>query len=357
VRIIILFISTLCIFSCSAISDQDSLVAVISQESWGQFKGKEVKLLSIKNGNGMELKVTNYGATIVSISVPDKNGALGNVVIGFDSLQKYVNDRFMRGKTIGRYANRIGGAQFTLNGQTFKLKANNGPNSIHGGPDGFSNQVFEIDSIFSWGDSAGVAFHYLSPDMEEGFPGNLKLNLNFLLTNNNEVKIIYHATTDKPTVVNFTNHSYFNLTGNQGPVLDHIVKIAAEYVTSPGPDGLPSGELTPVIGTHFDFIAGCALKEKLKIFPVRGFDINFVLDKDINELERVAQLTDTVSGRHLDAYTTEPGMQLFTMANAVCFEMQHFPDSPNKPRFPDVVLNPGEVYNQVTIYKFSVVQP
>ena len=162
---------------------------VISEDTWGEFKGKEVKLFTLTNENGMVLKVTNYGGTITSISVPDKHDTFGNVVIGFDSLQNYINDLWLHGKTIGRYANRIGGAQFTLNGITYELTANNGPNTLHGGPKGFSTQVFEIDTAYSGGDSAVVALYYFSADMEEGFPGNLTLYLNFILTGNNEVKI------------------------------------------------------------------------------------------------------------------------------------------------------------------------
>jgi aldose 1-epimerase len=223
---------------------------------------------------------------------------------------------------------------------------------LHGGPDGFSNQVFEIDTTFSGGDSAVVALHYLSPDMEEGFPGNLKLSINFILTGDNEVSIEYHAETDKSTVVNFTNHSYFNLTGNQGSILDHTLKIMADHVTPTGQDKIPTGLISPVVGTRYDFTEAHILKEKLEPSS-RGFDINYVLRKNGNELALAAELFDPASGRFLEAFTTEPGMQLFNTRNAICLEMQHFPDSPNKPDFPNVVLNPGEVYEQITVYRFS----
>jgi aldose 1-epimerase len=216
--------------------------------------------------------------------------------------------------------------------------------------------VFDIDTTYSNADSAVVSLHYTSVDMEEGFPGNLTLYLNYVLTGENEIKLEYKAITDKPTVVNFTNHSYFNLSGSQGLILDHQIKIISDSITELGKDGLPTGLLASVAGTTYDFLQKHKIREKLN--PAAwGYDINYKLRKDGNELALAAEVSEPVSGRLLSAYSTEPGMQFFTTKNAICLEMQHFPDSPNKPQFPSVVLNPGETYRQVTIYKFSVVRP
>lgn len=330
--------------------------ATIKDEIWGESDGKVVKLFTLTNKNGMTLKVTNYGATLTYLSAPDKNGVFENVVLGFDSLKQCVADRGQHGKTIGRVANRIGGAQFTLNGITYKLTANNGANSIHGGPNGFSKQVFDVDKFYANADSAVVSLRYISADMEEGFPGKLTLYLNYVLTKNNEVKLEYKAVTDKPTVVNFTNHTYFNLTGSGSSISDHRLKILADSITPLGSDRLPTGSLVSVKGTIYDFIQASNVREKLEP-AVRGYDINYKLRKTGTNLALAAEVISPANGRLLEAFTTEPGMQLFTINNAICLEMQHFPDSPNKPKFPSVVLNPGETYRQVTVYKFSVTRP
>jgi aldose 1-epimerase len=357
-RLVLWLISTLLLSGCMA-SLHGNGRAGVTEENWGSFKGKEIKLFTLVNDNGMTIRVTNYAAAITSVIVPDRNGVAGDVVIGFDSLRKYIGDWGMHGKTIGRYANRIGGARFSLNGDTYELTANNGPNSLHGGPEGFSNQVFEVDSTFTGDGSSGIALHYDSRDMEEGFPGNLTLNVIFVLSHENEVRITYLAVTDKPTVVNFTNHSYFNLTGNGDPVVNEILEIKAGRIAETAPGGLPTGGYLPVEGTVYDFRSGIKLGDRFRELPRRpfGFDNYFVFERSGNEPELVAKLSDTINGRILEAYTTEPGMQLFTMANAVCLEMQHFPDSPNRPEFPGVILNPGETYRQVTVYKFSVARP
>lgn len=355
---ILWIISTLLLAGCISTS-HGKHSSEVTGESWGSFKGKEVKLFTLVNDNGMKLKVTNYAAAITSVIVADKDGVEGDVVIGFDSLRRYIGDWGMHGKTIGRYANRIGGARFSLDGNDYVLKANNGPNSLHGGPEGFPNQVFEVDSTFTRDGAAGIALHYTSPDMEEGFPGNLTLSVSFVLSEANEVIITYNAVTDKPTVVNFTNHSYFNLTGNGGPVTDEILEIRSDKIAETVPGGLPTGGYIPVEGTIYDFREGSKLGDKFSKLPPRpfGFDTYFVFNRSSDEPILVAKLSDPDNGRVLEAFTTEPGMQLFSMANAVCLEMQHFPDSPNRPEFPGVTLNPGDTYKQVTIYRFSVVKP
>lgn len=329
--------------------------STVQEELWGESNEKVVKLFTLTNKNGVVIKVTNYGATLTYVSVPDKNGVFENVVLGFDSLKNYQENLSPRGKTIGRFANRIRGAQFTLNGTTYPLTANNGMNTIHGGAKGFSSQVFEVDTTYSTEDSSVVSMHYTSADLEEGFPGNLTLYLNYVLTGENEIKLEYKAETDKPTVVNFTNHSFFNLTGTGDAISDHVVKIIADSITPLNSEQLPIGFLAPVAGTSFDFIQSHKIKDKLESTD-RGYNMNYKLRKNGNELALAAVVSDSENGRLLEAYTTEPGMQLYTTNNAICLEMQHFPDSPNKPNFPTTVLNPEELYRQVTVYKFSLLR-
>lgn len=347
-RIIVLAIGFLA-FGQSATSQKAS----VNRMPWGNINGKKVELFTLTNNNGMEIKITNYGATLVSVLAPDKNGKFENVVVGFDSLKHYQERRGHHGRTIGRFANRIGGARFQLNGTTYILKANNGAHTLHGGANGFSSQVFEVDSIYSNADSASIALHYVSADMEEGFPGNLTLQLRYTLTGDNEVKIDYKAVTDKPTVVNFTNHSYFNLTGKGESILGNLLKIEADSITAMGPDMLPTGRLEPVKGTKFDFLESHNIGQHIDA-DFRGYDINYMLRNASKQPSLAATVVDPENGRVLEAYTTEPGMQLYTRTNSICLEMQHFPDSPNHPNFPSTLLLPGQTYGQTTIYKFSV---
>jgi len=344
--------------------------ASVTKEPWGNADGNQVFLFTMTSGRGMTVKVTNYGATITYISAPDRNGHIDPLVLGFDSLDQYLERHPNFGSTIGRYANRIGGARFSLEGQKYNLTPDRFGNSIHGGLKGFSKQVFIVDTLYSKRDSAVVSLEYLSRDMEEGFPGNLRFSLTFVLTGNNELKLIYKATTDRPTVVNFTNHSYFNLSGCNRQVLDHILTVNANYVTPVDSTGIPTGEILAVTGTPFDFTTPVKIGERMVGLP-KGYDINYVLSNPGSELALAAELFDPESGRLLQAYTTEPGMQVYS-ANSdlrrftghngtrydrhygLCLEMQHFPDSPNKPQFPDVILAPGEEYRQLTVYKFSV---
>ncbi len=342
----------------------------VTTEKWGEKDGKEIKLFTLVNKNGMVIRVTNYGGTLTYVSVPDRNGNNEPVVLGFDSLKNYLERHPNFGSTVGRFANRIGGAEFTLYGETYKLTANNRGNTLHGGANGFSMQVFTIDTSYVSHDSAVVIMKYLSPDMEEGFPGTLSFQMAYVLTGENEIILEYKATTDKPTIVNFTNHTYFNLSGCKESVLNHILKINADSICQVDSIGIPTGSILPVAGTAYDFTVARKVGDKIgEVTP--GYDINYKLRKVGNELSLVAEVFDPVSGRVLQASTTEPGMQLFSANNdlsrftghdgnkygrhyGLCLEMQHFPDSPNKSQFPDVVLNPGEKYRQLTIYKFSV---
>jgi len=342
----------------------------ITEESWGEAGGKTVKLFTLTNESGMIIKVSSFGATLTYVSAPDQNGHFDPVVLGFDSLSMYLARHPNFGSTVGRYANRIGGAQFTLNGTVYKLMANNGNNSIHGGVEGFSKKVFETDSLYVNGDSTVVVLKYVSPDMEEGYPGTLTLRLKYILTNDNEIILDYEAVTDKTTIVNFTNHTYFNLNGCKEDVLGHLLTLAADSITEIDSEKIPTGRLLPVGGTAFDFRTGNKVGARINE-AAPGYDINYKLRKDSDDLAFAAELYDPVSGRVLQAYTTEPCLQLYS-ANSdlgrfrghngvrygkhygLCLEMQHYPDSPNKPQFPDVVLEPGERYRQLTVYKFSV---
>lgn len=363
-------LSSILILLFSGCNTRSSDAPTVGEEIWGETDGKEVRLFTLANKNGMVIKITNYGGTLTYVSFPDKNGQNEPVVLGFDSLDNYLGRHPSFGSTVGRFANRIGGAVFSLDGREFKLTANSKGNSMHGGTKGFSRQVFDIDTSYTSRDSATVVFNYLSPDMEEGFPGSVHFQLTCVLTNDNEIILDYEATTDKSTVVNFTNHSYFNLSGCKESVLSHVLMIAADSICQVDSTGLPTGILLPVAGTAYDFTTARLVGERIgEVGP--GYDITYKLRKGGNELLLAAEAYEPVSGRLLQAYTTEPGMQLysansdfsrFTGHNGIkyarhyglCLEMQHFPDSPNKPQFPDVVLKPEEKYRQVTIYKFSI---
>lgn len=342
----------------------------VREEIWGESGGVVVKIFTLTNKNGMIIKVSNYGGTLSYVSVPDRNGNFEPVVLGFDSLKMYQGRHPLFGATVGRFANRISGAGFSLNGNEYRLTANNQGNTLHGGAIGFNRKVFSVDTSYVSNDSSVVVLEYLSPDLEEGFPGTLRFRLSYVLTGDNEIIIYYEATTDKSTVVNFTNHSYFNLSGCSGPVLNQILMVAADSITEVDSKGLPTGMVVPVAGTPYDFTQAREVGERIEeVTP--GYDINFKLRKSGDDLSLAAEVFDPGSGRLLQAYTTEPGMQLYSANRdlspttghngitygkyyGICLEMQHFPDSPNKPQFPSVVLEPGEKYKQVTIYKFTI---
>lgn len=334
---------------------------------------KQVKLVNLVNKNGVEVQITNYGARVVSVWVPDKNGKFDDVVLGFSSIKDYlkVNPNF--GAVVGRYGNRIGNAQFNLNGTVYKLEKNDGKNTLHGGFIGYDERVWNIEKT----DKQSLELSYLSKDQEEGFPGNLKITVTYTLTDSNELKINYAATTDKPTVLNLTNHSYFNLNGqDSGDILGEEIMINADKFT-PVDDGLiPTGELRAVAGTPLDFTKSTLIGSRIndsyeQIKFGKGYDHNFVLNKKGKELSVAAVAYDPKSGRVLEVTTTEPGVQFYTgnfldgkligksgkgyiHRGGFCLETQHFPDSPNHPEFPTTTLNPGENYNTTTIFKFSV---
>lgn len=329
--------------------------------------GREVLLYSLKNNNGMEVDIINYGGIITAIRIPDKHKEPGDVVLGFETLDAYLAEQPYFGAIIGRYANRIADGRFTLDGKEYKLAVNNGPNHLHGGTKGF-DKVLWTSSVEKTLDNVALKLGYQSPDMEEGYPGNLLVEVEYSLNDQNELGISYRARTDKTTHVNLTNHSYFNLNNCRGDILDHVLMIDADKVTELNADSVPTGKILDVSNTCFDFRSARPIGEEIDETPP-GYDINYIVNNHNGELKRIATLYHEGSGRVMDVLTTEPGVQLYTsnyVENikgkegvvydkhaAVCFEAQQFPDSPNQQSFPSTVLHPGDEYRQVTVYRFK----
>ena len=351
----------------------------ISKTSCGTTAdGKLVDEYTLTNTNGMEVKIITYGGIITSIRVPDRNAKLENVALGFDNLSDYEASSTYFGALIGRYGNRIANATFSLNGEIYNLIANDGTNSLHGGNKGFDKAVWIAKPIER--DEVGLELSYLSPDGEEGYPGNLSVKVLYTLTNDNAIRIDYTATTDKVTVVNLTNHSYFNLVGEgSGAIYDHIIQINADRFIPVNDKLIPTGEFMSVADTPFDFHEPKRIGDEIRsghkqIVLGRGYDHTFVLNRSSDAvLELAAQVHELSSGRGLEVWTTEPGIQFYTgnfidgtlvgtggkvyrQSDAFCLETQHYPDSPNQPNFPSTVLNPGDTYQTTTIYKFTVVE-
>jgi len=339
----------------------------ISKTDWGSFDSKKVYLFTLTNTRGAEVKITNYGGTVTSFVTADKAGKRSSVIIGFDSLNTYLQKPPYFGALIGRYGNRIGDAKFTLDGKQYNLAANDGKNTLHGGLKGFDKVVWDATVV---NDSLpSLTLNYVSKDGEEGYPGNLKVTVLYTLTEDNELKIVYDAETDKATPVNLTNHSYFNLSGDvSNTILSHTLMIDANNYTPVDNTLIPTGEIKAVKGTAFDFTAPKAIGRDM---DPGGYDHNWVLNKKDASLQKVAVLSDSASGRSLEVYTTEPGLQFYTgnfldgkfsnhdgkpinLHTALCLETQHFPDSPNKPDFPSTILKPGEKYHLETMYKVVV---
>jgi aldose 1-epimerase len=342
-------------------------------------EGDSVTVYTFSNEHGMEVKIMNYGGIITHLKVPDKNGVLEDVVLGFDKLADYEKGSPYFGAIVGRYGNRIAKGKFNLNGTEYILAQNNGENSLHGGLKGFDKVVWDAKT-FENAKGAGLILKYLSKDMEEGFPGNLDVTVTYTIKTNNEIEIDYQATTDKPTVVNITQHSYFNLTGNaKRDILGHEVMIKSEHLIPVDAGLIPTGEMMQVAGTPFDFNeitkVGARIEadnEQLQLGG--GYDHCWVLNKSSEDaLEWVVKATDPESGRVFELATTEPGVQFYTgnfldgsltgkggvvyeKRYGLCFEPEHYPDSPNQPNFPSVVLNPGDEYKTTTVWKFGLVQ-
>lgn len=360
-------------FCVSCISDnQETNYMDIQEEIFGILpEGDTVYQYTLTNENGIRIKIINYGGIVTGIYVPDKNGNSGDVVLGFDTLQKYVTNDPYFGAIIGRYANRIARGTFELEGQQYVLAANNGENHLHGGIKGF-NKVLWNASPDKFSDEVQLEMSYLSPDGEEGYPGNLSVTVAYVLTNDNELKIKYRATTDKKTVINLTHHSYFNLDqpGNTD-ILDHVMMINADRFTEVNASLIPTGKLPEVMNTPMDFTVPATIGSRIAMVE-GGYDHSYVLNKkDENELTLAARVYEPETGRVLEVFTTEPGIQFYSgnfLDGSIigkegepyrkhfgfCLEAQHFPDSPNQPDFPSVVLSPGEVYKQETVYKFGV---
>ena len=338
--------------------------------------GKTADLYTLKNKNGMQVSITNFGATVVSIMAPDKTGKMADVALGYDDLAGYELNKNYLGVLVGRYGNRIAHGKFSIDGTEYTLAKNNGDNSLHGGIKGFNKAMWEAKDV-SKGGEAAVEMKYVSKDGEEGYPGNLSVTVVYTLTNKNELKIDYSATTDKKTVVNLTNHTYFNLAGQgNGDILKHELMINADTFTPVDSGLIPTGELKKVEGTPFDFRKATAIGARVdandeQIRLGGGYDHNFVLNRQkATGLSLAARVSDPASGRTMEVWTTEPGVQFYTgnfldgsfkgkggsvyqKRTALCLETQHFPDSPNHPSFPTTLVKPGEKYHTTTVYKFE----
>ena len=347
---------------------------VITKTTFGQLPdGQTADHYTLRNKNGMEVKITNYGGLITHLNTPDKSGVFGDVVLGYDSLSGYLKASPFFGALVGRYGNRIGKAKFTLDGKTYTLAANNGPNSLHGGLKGFDKVIWKTEVLE--GQNA-LKLTYVSKDGEEGFPGNLSTEVIYRLTDDNALEIEYTATTDKPTVVNLTNHSYFNLNGGKSDVLNHEISINADNFIPVDATLIPTGEVRSVKSTVFDFTkpvtigAGINDPKDEQIKLGGGYDHCWVVNGSKDSLRLAATAYEPTSGRFMEVFTTEPAVQFYTgnflkgditgkngvvygKRSGFCFETEHYPDSPNQPSFPSVVLRPGETYKTKTVYKFS----
>lgn len=339
--------------------------------------GDSVHVFTLTNANGLELRVLDYGGIVVSLKTPDRDGRFADIVLGFDDLQDYLDHSPYFGAIAGRYANRIARGRFMLDGTTYELAINNGVNSLHGGIRGFDKVVWRATPTAD-STSVGLQLEYVSHDGEEGFPGTLTTRVTYTLTDSNQFVIDYDATTDKATVVNFTQHSYFNLAGDgSGDILGHVVTLNADRYTPIDTTSIPTGDLPDVTGTPFDFRSGVAIgaridKDDPQLRNGNGYDHNWVINRDGPGLVPAAHVEEPTSGRTMDVATTEPGIQMYTgnfldgsyagkagrvyrHRYGVCFETEHFPDSPNHPQFPSTVLRPGETFRSRTVYTFGVV--
>lgn len=367
---------------CATMSTSTGSIDTISHAPFGKTPdGAPVEIYTLHNSKGAEARIMTYGGIVQKLSMPDKNGKFADLVLGFDNLDSYTKDSYVKGcpyfgALIGRYGNRIGGAKFTLEGQTYTLAANNGPNSLHGGLKGFDKVVWTPVKADIGPEGPRLVLNYLSKDGEEGFPGNLNVTATYTLTDDNALKLTFSATTDKPTIVNLTHHSYFNLAGQgNGDILNHLVYINANQTTPVDSGLIPTGAFADVTGTPFDFRKPTAIGARindpdpiLQYGP--GYDHNWVINKPLGKFGLMARVVEPTSGRVMEVWSDEPGLQFYagnfldgTLTGkdgkvyqrryALCMEPQHYPDSPNKPNFPSTELKPGQTYHNVIEYKFS----
>ncbi len=378
VLMLVLFI-ILSVTGCGPAGKKESKMG-ITKIDWGTADGKQVYLWTLTNKNGLVAKITNYGGIVTELWLPDKNGKMEDCVLGFDNLADYLKSGYSPyfGALIGRYGNRIGGAKFTLEGRTYQLQPNdNKVNTLHGGVKGFDKVVWNGTQIENK-NGVGLELTYLSRDGEEGFPGNLNVKIVYMLTNNNELTMEYWATTDKPTVVNLTQHNYYNLGGQaSGPILDELMMINSDKFTPTDSKLIPTGEIVPVAGSPMDFRKPTAIGARIKapFQPLEfagGYDHNWILDKKkAAAMTLAAKVQDPKTGRTMEIRTNEPAIQFYSgnfldgtivgkggvkyvKNSALCLETQHYPDSPNQPNFPSTELKPGQEYHTKTINKFSV---
>jgi aldose 1-epimerase len=375
---IVLGVTALIMFGCEKketqtpqeTKNEEKKAMNINAESFGKTPdGQRVDLYTLTNANGMRARITNYGAILVSLDVPDKNGKLADITLGFDTLEGYIKGHPYFGAIVGRYANRIGAAKFKLNGLEYQLAANNGPNHLHGGIKGFDKVVWKAEDVTGNSNRALVKLSYLSKDGEEGYPGNLTCSVTYTLTKDDQLKISYEARTDKNTILNLTNHTYWNLAGQgNGDILGHELMLSADKYTPVDEGLIPTGEIKSVKDSPMDFTKPMIIGSRIAQVE-GGYDHNYVLNIGGRKVPFCARVYEHTSGRIMDIYTIEPGVQFYTgnfldgsltgKAGKVynkhygfCLETQHFPDSPNKPQFPSVALKPGDKYTTVTVYKF-----
>jgi aldose 1-epimerase len=367
--------------AAAAAGSTANAAATLDRAPYGTTQdGQTVEIYTMTNDHGLRVRFLSYGGVITEIDVPDRAGRLDNIVLGLRTLREYETLPGHFGAITGRYANRIGGAQFTLSGQTYHLIANNGPNSLHGGPNALDHRVWTVTPL-TLPDGAAATLSYVSPDGDQNFPGTLTTRVTYTLTNDDVLQIVYVASTDKDTVINFTNHSYFNLAGNgSGSVADQLLLVNADRYTPAGPDQIPTGEIAPVEGTPFDFRQMMPIGARLnsafqQMVYARGYDHNFVLNRPSGGgMTFAARGYDPRTGRIIDCLTTEPGVQVYTsngmngsvvgssgttyrQTEGFTLETQHFPDSPNKPNFPTTELKPGQEFRSTTIFRFATDAP
>jgi aldose 1-epimerase len=350
--------------------------SIMKQDYGALPDGRTAELYTLTNANGLKATLTNYGAILVSMEVPDRDGKMADVTLGYDSLEGWLSNSSYFGSTVGRYGNRIANGKFTLDGKTYTLAKNNGENHLHGGIKGFNKVLWDGNPVKRPG-ATGVEFTYTSPDGEEGYPGNLKVTVTYWLTDHNELRVEFKATTDQPTIVNLCHHSYWNLTGNpNNTILDHELMLAADKFLPVDEGLIPTGELRPVKDTPFDFTKPTKVGARVnaddeQLKRGNGYDHCWVLRNQTGKVALAATLYDPSTGRAMDLSTDQPGIQFYggnfldgsvtgkggikyKFRTGLCLETEHYPDSPNKPNFPSVVLRPGEIYRHTMVYRFYV---